>query len=120
MSSPWSETQMCTSPSGLPAPLRVHVRPAWEPEAHGGLSEAHSVGKSCRERVWKACARRQAVKKQQAGGWWVESGEGWRGSGRGPGPVRVAGEAAGTFGSGPGSPDGWGSCGGGGGGGVGV
>lgn len=32
----------------------------------------------------------------------------------GPGPVRVAGETAGTFGSGLGGPDGWGSCGGGG------
>lgn len=33
----------------------------------------------------------------------------------GPRPGPMAGETAGTFGSGPGGPDGWGSCGGGGG-----
>ncbi len=84
-------------------PTVVHVD---ESVTHFSGSQRHTVGSvshtvwACHaESEWKACARRQAVK---TAGW-------------GPGPVRVAGETAGTFGSGPGGPDGWGSCGGGGG-----
>lgn len=63
-------------------------------------SVSHTAWAVHAESEWKACARRQAVK---TAGW-------------GPGPVQVSGEtAAGTFGSGPGGPDGWGSCCGGGG-----
>lgn len=40
--------------------LECGLEVAWEPEAHRGLGEAHGVGESCREQVWKACARRQA------------------------------------------------------------
>ena len=60
-------------------------------------SVSHTVWAFHAESEWKACARRQAVK---TAGW-------------GPGPVRVAGETVGTFGSGPDGPDGWDSCGGG-------
>lgn len=68
-------------------------------------SVSHSVDMTCRERVESMCEKTGSY-KQQAGG-------------RGPSPVQVAGETAGTFGSGPGGPDRWGSCGGGGGGGGG-
>lgn len=51
----------CTSPSGLPAHCGacglVRRTFLWEPEAHGGLSESHSVGKSCRERVESMCEK---------------------------------------------------------------
>lgn len=52
--------------------------------------------------------KKKATAGSGSGGWGVERGE------RGAGPVRVADETAGTFDSGPGSPDGWDSCGGGG------
>lgn len=29
----------------------------WEPEAHGGIGESHSVGVSCRERVESMCEK---------------------------------------------------------------
>lgn len=102
MSSPWSKTQMYQS-FWSPSPLWCmwtslsHIFSGSQRHTVGSVS--HTVWACHAESKWKACVRRQAVK---TAGW-------------GPGPVRVAGETAGTFGSGPGSPDGWGSCGGGGG-----
>lgn len=101
MSSPWSKTQMYQS-FWSPSPLWC----MWTSLSHISLG--------ARGTQWAQWVTQCGQVMQRASGKHVREDRQLKQQAGGPGPVRVAGETAGTFGSGPGGPDGWGSCGGGG------
>lgn len=99
MSSPWSKTQMYQS-FWSPSPLWCMWTSTFSLGARG--TQWAQWLTQCGHVMQRASGKHVREDRQLTAGW-------------GPAPVQVAGETAGTFGSGPGSPDGWGSCSGGGG-----